>query len=263
MVMLVIGVLIAVFVSQIPAILNWYRVHLSNVYMQQLAFGIDEYHRVYGDYPPETVNWNSTASRLEEGTYLSSQGFWSLPLMLLGPDGAGWGPTADRPGIKEFGPIPNSPGFLAKDVRYERPQFEDPFGRPILYYRAHTDSQYPDINREHFVLSTRYVYLINFKAWEGQRGADELAYGSDIVFQRGAAQHHWERRLTRSTDSAGNHTPYNDKTYVLWLAGSDERFGYWSWSDEHGGFVADPDPEDGGATDGIIGVCDDRLNTGG
>ena len=264
--MLVIGVLIAVFVPQIPAIMNWYRVHLSKVYMSQLSFGIDEYKRIYGAYPEDTLYWDADASRLCVGqgtTVYTNEGYESLYLALQGPDASGWGPTQDEPGIKEFGPIPHSPGFVAKGITVLRlkPRFEDPFGRPICYYKARTDSQYPHITESYGVWRIRYVWYINDKAWESQRGADELPYGYGVNIMYTVGRVHWAARLTRST-VGDQRFPHNPKTYVLWMAGSDQQFGYWSWSDEHKGFVADEDPDDDGLTDGCIGVCDDLLNCG-
>ena len=277
-VMSIIALLILIFVPQVPAIVSWYRVHLSRVIMKQLEFGVEEYKRTYGEYPLDLYRMHADHKRLLNGLtdtggwtdpgachYGNAPGYYSLCLILQGPDGNGWGPTEDFPAVKEFGPIPESPGFVKRDLRYERTYFEDPFGRPILYYLARMDSKYPDISvdKSHFVLSTRYIYLINDNAWEhggtagAQRGADELAYGTGIMVSD-VARMHWEIRLTRSKDASGYRYPHNPKSYVIWMAGADERFGYWVWSDEHGGVICDPKPED--SSDGRVGVCDDLTN---
>jgi len=282
-VMSIIALLILIFIPQIPAIMSWYRVHLSHVVMTQLEFGVEEYRRVYGSYPDDLVYWNSTRMMAEgygETSHFHTQGYESLCLALQGPDGTGWGPTEDFPGVKEFGPIPESPGYvgttsinpqwspgaLGKKDEFGmiiRTRFEDAFGTPILYYRARIDSRYPDVNDERFVLHNRYVFLVNKEMWWFQRGADELAYGRDCVFEdkKPWARRHFTVRLTRSRDGKGNRYPYNPTTYILWLAGADQRFGYWVWSDQHRGFVADTDPEN--TSDGRVGVCDDLLNCGG
>jgi len=282
-VMSIIALLILIFIPQIPAIMTWYRVHLSHVIMAQLEFGIQEYKRVYGDYPHDLLYWNHKTMRADgysDNAYLQTQGYEGLYLVLQGPDGAGWGPTDEFPNIKEFGPIPESPGFVGTtsvDTRYvpgamgkedefgmiTRPQFEDPFGRPVLYYTPRIDSRYPDINEDRHITNIRYWFLCNQQAWHFQRGADEVDYGRDCVFEdkKPWARKHWTVRLTRSKDSQGNRYPHNPTSYILWLAGGDQRFGYWLWSDAHRGFIADTDPED--ASDGRVGVCDDLLNCGG
>ena len=77
---------------------------------------------------------------------------------------------------------------------------------------------------------------------------------------RSVAIQHWMARLTHSKSPGGFRYPYNPKTYLIWMAGADERFGYWSWSQEHSGFVCDVRPED--TADGV-GICDDLTNFGG
>jgi len=259
-VMMIVALLILIFIPQIAAITNWYKVHLSTMIMQQLQYGVEEYKRVYGEYPHDTIWWNAKTGRLEghgENSY-SAEGYESLYLALQGPDGAGWGPTADEPGIKEFGPVPESPGFVAKELAYRQlPRFQDPFRNPILYYSARLDSQYPHVTESYGVWKIRYIWYTNDRAWEGQRGADEKAYGygGNIMYKWG--RKHWAARLTKSRVGDVRY-PYNEKSYVLWLAGGDRRFGYWVWSDEHRGFVADTDPEN--AADGRVGQCDDVTN---
>jgi len=252
-VMGIIAMLILIFVPQIPAIMSWYRVHLSKVIMQQLIFGTDEYKRVYGDYPSEKLNWSESGGLVDFG--LDTPGH-PLHLALQGPDGNGWGPTTDNPGIKEFGPIPESPGFVGKDLSRELPKFEDPFGRAILYYKAHLDSQYPDISSSG---ALRYSWGPNSREWTGQRGANEHAnYYAEHSFDK-YAKLHWQVRMTASKVGATRY-PYNPTTYTIWMAGADEQFGYWIWSDEYHGFIADENPED--PSDGV-GVCDDLMNCGG
>lgn len=263
-VMVIIIALIAIFVPQVPAIMNWYRVHLSDVYMQQLTFGVDMYRKTYGEYPHDTIWWAN--GRLNWGThdveYLSSQGCYSLYLALQGPDGAGWGPSEKSPDVTEFGPIPESPGFVGKNISNGRTWFEDPFGRPILYYKARVDSKYSYLSTNYDDRQYRYVQLTNRDAWK-QRGADDLPYGSVGVMindtSGGPTRTHWVKRLTASKVDATCY-PYNGKTYLIWMAGADARFGYWSWSEEVNGYVADPDPY--GVADGNIGRCDDRTNFG-
>jgi hypothetical protein len=155
---------------------------------------------------------------------------------------------------------------VGRNLSTGRPRFEDPFGRPVLYYKARLDSQWPDISvdKDHFILSTRYIYLVNFHQWEhggtggAQRGADEPAYGEGKM-TREVALRHWMAKLAHSQDAEGFRYPYNPKTYVLWMAGADERFGYWYWSEEHSGFVCDVLP--GNAADGV-GICNDLVSWG-
>jgi len=255
-VMAIIAMLILIFVPQIPAIMSWYRVHMSRVIMTQLEFGVAEYNRVYGDYPHESVTWSSSDG-LAEIEYWKATGYHSLYLMLQGPDGNGWGPTADKPAIKEFGPIPESPGFVGRHLSSgEAPRFEDPFGQPILYYKAHLDSRYPDINSSPYCTQWRYNWGTNRNAWYACRGANELAYGTEYVFDdaKPYALMHWRVRLTQSKVGDTRY-PYNPTSYIIWMVGGDQRYGYWIWSDEYHGFIADQDPED--ASDGRVGVCDD------
>jgi len=270
-VMSIIALLILIFVPQVPAIVRWHRVHLSKVVMTQLEFGLDEYKRVYGEYPHDLVVMHANGKRMlnsitDSGqcTYLSTQGYYGLYLTLQGPDGTGWGPTADFPGVKEFGPVPESPGFVSRDLKYERPFFEDPFGRPILYYSARMDSHFPYLNSGQASWKHRYDYTVNHTQWRYgagasnlQRGVDE-ATGGKAVMDGEAAPLHWMVRLTRSKDNYGYRYPHNPRSYLIWMAGADERFGYWLWSDKPRGFVADPDPEN--AADGRVGVCDDLTN---
>jgi len=272
--------LILIFVPQIPAIMSWYRVHMSRVIMTQLEFGVEEYRRVYGELPLDLYRMHADRKRLLNGLtdtgswtdpgachYGNAPGYLSLCLILQGPDGNGWGPTEDFPDMKEFGPIPESPGYAVRDTRYENWRyFECPFGRPILYYMARMDSTYADITLEKHPqdeLRMRYIYLINQDPWEygstggDQRGADELPTGAGIM-NSWVGKMHWSTRLTRSKDAAGYRYPYNPTSYLLWMAGADARFGYWVWSDQYHGFIVDPKPED--ASDGRVGVCDDVTN---
>jgi len=282
-VMSIIALLILIFIPQVPAIMSWYRVHLSRVIMKELEFGVEEYKRVYSAYPDDLVYWESRKMRAEgygETQHGHTQGYESLCLALQGPDGTGWGPTEKLPGLKEFGPIPESPSFIGttsinpqwhpsalgkKDEwgMITRTRFEDAFGNTVLYYSVRLDSRYADINEDRFVLHNRYCFLSNKESWWFQRGADELAYGRDCVFEdkKPWARKHFSVRLTQSKDSKGNRYPYNPRSYILWTAGADQRFGYWVWSDEHRGFIADEDPES--SSDGRVGVCDDLLNCGG
>jgi len=272
-VMSIIALLILIFVPQVPAIVRWYRVHLSRVIMNQLAFGVEEYKRTYGEYPQDLIRMHADGKRMlnwvtDTGTwtdpnachYGNTQGSYSLYLILQGWDGNGLGPTEDFPAVKEFGPIPESPGFVGHSLSSGRPFFEDPFGRPIMYYSARMDSQYPTINQGN-VWRHRYMELSSQGAWKDamkQRGADEQSFGTSNYFMYKGWRRHWEIKLTKSKDASGHRYPYNEKSYVLWMAGADERFGYWVWSDEHSGYIADPGPEDN--SDGFVGICDDLTN---
>lgn len=266
----IIGLLIAIFVPQIPAIMKIVRVNISRSIMRQLVMGVEAYHRVYGAYFSDAIWWDgaklTTGNRDPE--YLTVQGYESLYLMLQGPDGTGHGPRMGS-GVKEFGPVFESAGFIHQPASGERPYFVDPFGRPVLYYAARPASKYEDISVSagHFILDTRYIYLVNFRQFEDmgtaspQRGADELPYGPGKM-SRDVAVTHWEARLTRSKDAAGLRYPEEPKTYVIWMGGGDERFGYWVYSDQHGGYICDKFPDDQGVSDGVIGDCDDILSSG-
>jgi prepilin-type N-terminal cleavage/methylation domain-containing protein len=273
----IIALLILIFVPQIPAIVTWYRVHLSKLLMKQLETGVEQYHQVYRYYPGESLALDGRG-RLKEVGWHESGGFYSLYLALQGPDGAGWGPTEDEPGIKEFPPVLESPGFAdvdrinprwspnawGKPDQYgmrTRSLFVDPFGRQVMYYQAHLDSKHPDISSSPYATQLRYNYAANRGAWQDgmeQRGADEVTFGGNFYFIYNAYPIHWRKRLTvsRKDDTC---YPYNPTTYVIWMAGADEKFGYWYWSQEHSGFVVDHDPDS--ASDGV-GICDDILNVG-
>lgn len=260
--------LVAVVVPQLAVVWPHHRSHVSRVIITQLEFGVEEYRRVYGVYPHDTVWWNPAAGALEglgpgyaPCEYRRAQGYESLYLALQGPTGSGWGPTAAAPGVRLFGPIPESPGFVGHDPTTGRPHFECPFGRPILYYKARTAGP-PTISSAFAPGDGRHAYEVCHKAWENadrQRGVDEPA-GAPYVFQPSSpsAKEHWVTRLTRVVGPAGERHPYNPGSYALWAAGFDERFGYWEWNSSLGGLVADPDPSD--PADGRIGVCDDPTN---
>ena len=287
-VMSIIGLLIAIFVPQIPAIMNYYRVHVSRSIMHQVSMGVDEYARVFEAYPYELARMHASQTRMINGEtdgsggwtdsnvchYGNSKGYASIYLMLQGPDGTGWGPTTAYPKLKAFGPFFDSPGFAAGGSGGGAAYFVDPFGRPVCYFKARVDSKFEDINmgaHGYNDYAHRYAYLTNFNQFEDtgtaspQRGANELPYNSGGVngkMSRATATLHWEVRLTRSKDAAGWRYAENSKSYVLWLAGGDERFGYWAWSDEHGGYICDIYPEDQGVSDGVLGTCDDILSSG-
>lgn len=240
-------------------------IHLDHVILNQLSFAVDEYHRVYGAYPHDTMWW--TGSSLTSGDRDcepdQAQGYDSLYLALQGPDGKGWGPTAAAPGIRQFGPIPESPGFVRTNSLTGRPHFVSPAGRPVLYYKARLASPYPDIAQDRPEMDTRYLYPVCRKAWENpasQRGANEKGSTSHFILDGTgpAARRHWTLRLTNTRDEEGTPFPCNPRAYLLWSAGEDGRFGYWSWSRTYGGYVADPDPSD--PTDGVEGACDDVTN---
>jgi type II secretory pathway pseudopilin PulG len=278
--LVVIGIvllLIALFVPQIPGIIRWYRVHLSRTILSQLQVAVDEYKRVYDDvYPCDLVKMSDDGKRLlnwiddKNGWtgkntchYGNTQGYFSLYLNLQGPNGAGWGPTKDYPKIKQFGPIPESPGFVGRTTS-GRPYFEGPFRRPILYYQARLDSTYKTLD-EGNVWGHRYMELANQNAWRDgtkQRGVDEPPTGYSAFYMQASWGIHYRKRLTMS-EVGGHLYPHNPKSYILWMAGEHERFGYWFWSAEHGGYVPDKVLGDDGAQDGRIGFCKNFLNTTG
>lgn len=273
-VMGIILLLIALFVPQIPGIIRWYRVHLSRTILSQLQVAVDDYKRTYGDYPCDLVKMSGDGKRLLNWItdnrgwsgantchYGNTQGYFSLYLNLQGPNGTGWGPTKDFPKVKEFGPVPVSPGFVGRTSE-GRPYFEGPFRRPILYYQARLDSKSPTIDGGS-VWDHRYMELANQSAWKDgmkQRGADEQSFGTSNFYMYKNWIKHYNKRMTASETAAGRLYPYNPKSYIIWMAGEHERFGYWSWSDENGGYVPDKVLDDNGATDGRIGFCKNLLN---
>ena len=279
-VMSIIALLIVIFVPQIPGIMNYYRIHVTRSIVLQIETGANQYEQVYKAYPYDIarignngrlVNQDSDYGMGEnQASYLNAQGYTSIHLMLQGPDGTGWRPAAaplDK--VRSFGPVFDSPGFSYNPASGGKPYFVDPFGRPILYLRAKMDSQFEDITvtNGHFITSTRYLYLNNRDQFEGggtgspQRGANELPYGNLYAMNQAVAIMHWEERLTRSLVN-NIRFPENPKTFVVWAAGGDERFGYWAWSKEHSGYICDKYPDDQGKNDGVIGTCDDILSSG-
>ena len=281
-VMSIIALLITIFVPQIPAIMNYYRVHVTRSIVLQIETGVNQYEQVYKAYPYDLARMNPSGTAMRNGDtdgglgwgaaegadYGSCRGYTSIHLMLQGPDGTGWRPAAkplDK--VRSFGPVFDSPGFSYNPPSGEKPYFVDAFGRAILYMRAKLDSQFEDITvtNGHFILSTRYLFLNNFDQFQGesvlQRGADELSTGSLFAMKRDVAIMHWEERLTRSLVN-NVRFPENPKTFVVWAAGGDERFGYWAWSKEHSGYICDKYPNDQGKNDGVIGTCDDILSSG-
>jgi prepilin-type N-terminal cleavage/methylation domain-containing protein len=283
---LVMGILVllmTLLLPEIPALVNVYKVRMSEWLMATLTAGIEQYKMVYHDYPHDLVRMSNDNTKLlnsitntggwtDPGVchYGNTQGSHSLFLALQGPDGTGWHPLptdATKRRILDFGPYPESPKWVGVPgagqpgwAGASQRRFEDPFGKPVLYYQARPGNT-ADINISTFILNTRYIFLVNQNAWkdgESQRGANEGAcWPYPYIFQDGgtASYVHWMLGLTKSTDKAGNHYPYNDKSYVLWMAGADEKFGYWIWSEEHKGFIPDPDPTS--EIDGVKGVCDD------
>ena len=254
----IIGVLLAVFIPQIPAAMNWYKTNLSYAQLKSLGMAVEEYKLTYGYYPSDVMYWDG--KNAIEGDYLSSHGYRSLCLMLQGPNGTGWGPTPSEPDIREFGPLPASPGYITSDDN-GRKYFHCPFDRPVLYYRAYMDL-YEDISYDQPPIdgtntfrwkNTRYLYLVNFHAWEGQRGANEAPAGT-AKMNRDMAVKHWMPTLTMSM-SGRNRMPYNPTSFVLWMCGADKRFGYWMWDENYDGYVVDPGPEN--PNDGVYGRSDD------
>jgi len=277
-VMSIIALLIAIFVAKIPAILNYYRVSVSKSVVQQICMGVDDYARVYdGAYPFDLARMNASKTALLNGdtdgtgsdacTYLNAQGCTSLHLMLQGPNGQGWSASSAYPKVRSFGPAFTSPGF-SHVVSSGKSYFVDGFGRPILYYRAKLDSVRDYVTDNYDGRQDRYCQLNNRgrngdspAQWAGQRGANELPYGPSIMDEGGPAVfQHWLKRITISKVGVTCY-PANPKTYIVWAAGGDERFGYWKWSEEHGGYICDKVIDDGGTQDGIIGTCDDILSS--
>ena len=274
-VMSIIALLIAIFVAKIPSILNYYRVSVSKSVVQQVCMGVDDYARVYdGAYPFDLARMNTSKTRLVNGDtdtgswggadvadYGNCQGSTSIHLMLQGPNGQGWGPSSTYPKVRSFGPAFTSPGF-SHLVSSGKSYFVDGFGRPILYYRAKLDSTNDFVTANYDGRKDRYCQLYNRDAWV-QRGANDLPSGgtaamgtqsSEAIFQ------HWLKRITISKVGVTCY-PANPKTYIVWAAGGDERFGYWKWSEEHGGYICDKVIDDEGTQDGIIGTCDDILSS--
>ena len=275
-VMSIIGLLIAIFVPQIPAIMNYYRVHVSRSIVHQIEMGVDEYARVYSAYPYDLARMNGAGTAMVNGDtndgawtdpnvahYGNCQGSRSIHLMLQGRDGTGWRPSTTFPKVKAFGPFFDSPGFSYSPPEGGGAYFVDPFGRPILYYRAKLDSTYDFVASGYDDRSHRYCQINNRDAWL-QRGANDLPYGEGLMTTDGSdvpSRTHWLKRVTRSKVNSTCY-PENPKTFILWAAGGDERFGYWAWSDEHGGYVCDRYPDDQGNVDGVIGTCNDILSSG-
>jgi prepilin-type N-terminal cleavage/methylation domain-containing protein len=270
-VMSIIALLIAIFVAKIPAILNYYRVSVSKSVVQQVCMGVDNYAQVYdGAYPFDLAKMNASKTALLNGdtdgtgsdacTYLSAQGPTSVHLMLQGPNGQGWSASSTYPKVRSFGPAFASPGF-SHLISSGKSCFVDGFGRPILYYRAKLDSANDYVTDSYDGRKDRYCQLNNRDAWV-QRGANDPPVGgsgamsdpgSTAIFQ------HWKKRITISKNGMTCY-PANPKTYIVWAAGGDERFGYWKWSEEHGGYICDPKVDDEGTQDGIIATSDDILS---
>ena len=243
LVMVLIALLMALLVPEIPALINFHKVVLSKSYMQTLCDAIREYKRVFGDYPSDWCRWHKMNSHAGGCTknddhmlngdtdtvgllgpnnawidpdvahYGNCQGHTSLYLSLQGPDEAGWGPTTLYPRVFQFGPVPENPAYVARDRIYNvnLKTFVDPFGNAVLYYKARTS--WPNEISEGTGLGTgrmpRYVWQVEQYTWwsESQRGANEGAcYPTPFLMHEGVASKgpvHWRIRLTKNKIGSG------------------------------------------------------------
>ncbi len=279
LVMAIISLMILILAPTVPQVLTQYRVNVSKTLLATLSTGVESYKHVYGEYPPGCLRnppgllyMNNNIALV--GDYTDSQGYHSLYVAMQGPGGMGWGPHLDEvypgedlSGLLEFGPYPPSPSNVGTD-RYGHEMFEDAFDNPVCYWQANMSSfaefHYPcgpgtDAAYGH----GRYTYNVNHHAALGQKGADEPLdwHYKSRVFEwwDPDAVKHWALKLRKGgADAAGRWYPHNSSSYLLWMAGGDQLFGYWEWSEEHDGYVVDQDPTD--PNDGWQGTNDDITN---
>jgi len=288
-VMVIIGFLLAILLPEVAPLINAFKVMRSRWELETLCTGVDKFKQVYGEFPHDTIWWDTAktpslrgypissagAADFRDPEYLKTQGDFSLWLSLQGPEGLGWkrgtgtdpvGPLGAGSGKKDFGPFPESPSNVGVDQSSGRRRFVDPFGRPVLYYKARL-SWNEDISGSIGTSNLpRYIYQVCQSYWSPrveQSGANESSTGIPPHYMNTAANHkyHWQCALTASKTETGRtaiRLPKNPKTYLIWMAGGDTKFGFWQWSDQHNGYIVDPDPED--PTDGVAGVCDDVTN---
>ena len=279
LVMAIISLMILILAPTVPQILTQYRVNVSKTLLATLSTGVESYKHVYGEYPVPN-GYLANGQLLLNGVYWqNTQGYQSLYVTMQGPGGMGWGPHLDEAypgedlsGLLEFGPYPPSPdnvGCLGNGLSngcYWA--FLDAFDNPVCYWKANMGSyaefHYPcGEGTDAAYGQGRYAYNVNHHAALGQKGADEPLdwHYKSRVFEwwDPDAVKHWALKLRKGgADAAGRWYPHNSSSYLLWMAGGDQLFGYWEWSEEHDGYVVDQDPTD--PNDGWQGTNDDITN---
>ncbi len=276
LVMAIISLMILILAPTVPQVLTQYRVNVSKTLLATLSTGVETYKHVYGEYPPQNGHLVNGQFLLNGVYWQNTQGYQSLYFAMQGPGGLGWGPhlaeaypnpppDVDYKAVLEFGPYPPSPANVGTD-RFGYWMFEDAFDNPVCYWKANMSS----FAEHHWPLTDgaeyghgRYSYNINHHAALGQKGADEPLdwhYRSRVFdWWDPDAVKHWALKLRKGgADAAGHWYPHNSSSYLLWMAGGDQLFGYWEWSEEHDGYVVDQDPTD--PNDGWQGTNDDITN---
>jgi prepilin-type N-terminal cleavage/methylation domain-containing protein len=262
LVVLIIALLMAILVPAIPSVMSQVKGYKTRILIGGIDRGMEEYRNVYHSYmgvywwgdtkvfgvPYSNYDTVATDYALPDG----QQWQHSLYVALQGPDGFGWKAGPPPSGSQtpysygadvEFGPYFDSTSDIAMAGTgvsgVSRPLFVDAFGNQILYQRA---NQFTAGQGNIYSMPGGSPFTYQYNAVSPTSIGDTTCPTNTQDGVDSVAAQHWTKMLVKSKSKSyygtvrtkGGHDTwhyryYNAKSYILWSAGPDGKFGYWFW----------------------------------